>query len=89
MGKYQDIDINNEKIVNASFEEFAKYGTDKASLNKILKSSAISKGVFYHYFEGKEELFAFLTHYAYNSTFKSYSQKLNLNEDDWRDKFYF
>jgi hypothetical protein len=45
--EYEEIDIHNEKIeriVNVAFEEFSKYGEDKASLNCILKVADISKG---------------------------------------------
>lgn len=85
MGKYDDIDIENEKvkkIVHSALKEFAKYGASKASLNKILKGSDISKGVFYHYFKDKDQLFDFLIYYSYEYTFKTYKSEVMLEEDD-------
>ncbi|WDV46197.1 TetR/AcrR family transcriptional regulator [Clostridiaceae bacterium M8S5] len=82
---FKDIDINNEKIkkiVKASLEEFAKFGKDKASLNKILKTAGISKGIFYHYFNDKENLFKFLINYTADICLNAVSSKIDWNDDD-------
>jgi len=83
--KFESIDINNGKvksIIDAAFEEFAKYGESKASLNKILKSAGISKGVFYHYFSDKEELFNFLMYYSIELSIKDFDKKIDWDNDD-------
>jgi len=83
--KYTDIDVNHEKvrkIVDAAFEEFAKFGKKKASLNNILKSSGLSKGVFYHYFKDKEFLFDFLIHYTIEASFQEYSKRIDWDDGD-------
>jgi AcrR family transcriptional regulator len=46
-----------EKIFNAAVEEFAEYGLEKASTNRIVKNSGIAKGSFYQYFEDKQDVF--------------------------------
>lgn len=46
-----------EKIVNAAVEEFAEYGLENASTNRIVENSGISKGSFYQYFEDKQDVF--------------------------------
>ncbi len=88
--KFKDIDIYNpkvHKILNAAFEEFAKFGLDKASLNKILKSAGISKGVFYHYFSDKEELFNFLIYFTVEISMKDLDKYIDWDGDDLIKEF--
>ncbi|MBN2117768.1 MAG: TetR/AcrR family transcriptional regulator [Anaerolineales bacterium] len=49
-----------ETIINAAVEEFAEYGLENASTNRIVENSGISKGSFYQYFEDKEDVFTYL-----------------------------
>jgi AcrR family transcriptional regulator len=49
-----------EKIVNAAVDEFAEYGLENASTNRIVKNSGIAKGSFYQYFEDKQDVFMYL-----------------------------
>jgi len=46
-----------EKILSEAFKLFLKRGYNGVSMNDLVKSSGLSKGAFYHYFAGKEELF--------------------------------
>jgi AcrR family transcriptional regulator len=46
-----------EIIMNAAVEEFAEYGLENASTNRIVKNSGIAKGSFYQYFEDKQDVF--------------------------------
>lgn len=49
-----------ELVLRASLDEFAQHGFHGASLNRIIDAAGISKGSMYHYFEGKEHLYAFV-----------------------------
>lgn len=49
-----------EIIMNAAIEEFAEYGLENASTNRIVKNSGIAKGSFYQYFEDKQDVFMHL-----------------------------
>jgi AcrR family transcriptional regulator len=49
-----------ETIVKAAIDEFASYGLENASTNRIVKNSGIAKGSFYQYFEDKQDLFMYL-----------------------------
>ena len=49
-----------EKIFNAAVDEFAAYGLENASTNRIVKNSGIAKGSFYQYFEDKQDIFMHL-----------------------------
>lgn len=64
---FKDIDLENEKIlriVNCGFEVFAKNNFDKASTNLIVEGAKISRGLLYHYFKNKKELFEFLLYFS-------------------------
>jgi len=61
--------ISEEKrsrIIESSIEEFAEWGYEKGSLDRIIKKSGISKGGLYEYISSKEELFLFVADHAYN-----------------------
>lgn len=53
-------DEKRQIIVNVAIEEFADYGFDAASINRIVANSGISKGSFYQYFADKLDLFKHL-----------------------------
>ncbi|WP_425449663.1 TetR/AcrR family transcriptional regulator [Dethiothermospora halolimnae] len=55
-----------EKIINACIEEFAKYGYEKSSTNRIIKRADISKGILFHYFGNKKSLYLYIVDYAMN-----------------------
>lgn len=46
-----------EAILAISFRVFLEKGYKNATMNELVKASKVSKGAFYHYFKGKEELF--------------------------------
>lgn len=83
--QFEEIDIHNDKvirIINAGCKEFAQFGKAKASLNKILKSAGISKGVFYHYFEDKETLFNYLLYFSVKLSIEEIDAKLEYENED-------
>jgi len=63
MPKQTFLNLPEEKrnvIVNAAIEEFAKYGFEGSSINRIVANSKISKGSFYQYFNDKMDVFKHL-----------------------------
>ena len=63
MPKQTFLNLPEEKrtvIVNAAIDEFAEYGFESASINRIVANSSISKGSFYQYFEDKRDVFMHL-----------------------------
>lgn len=63
MPKQTFLNLPEEKrkvIINAAIEEFAEYGLENASTNRIVANSGISKGSFYQYFEDKQDVFMYL-----------------------------
>jgi AcrR family transcriptional regulator len=45
------------QILEVAAREFAEHGFDAASYNAIIERSGLSKGVFYYYFDDKEDLY--------------------------------
>ena len=63
MPKQTFLNLPDEKrqiIVDAAINEFAEYGFEKGSTNRIVSNSGISKGSFYQYFEDKQDVFMYL-----------------------------
>ena len=63
MPKQTFLNLPDEKrqvIIDAALEEFAEYGLENASTNRIVATSGISKGSFYQYFEDKQDVFMYL-----------------------------
>jgi len=61
--------ISTEKrqnIIDSATEEFAEWGYEKGSTDRIIHRSGISKGGLYEYIFSKEDLFLFLVDHAYN-----------------------
>ena len=48
-------------ILRAALDEFAAKGFHDASLNRVIEEAGISKGSMYYYFDGKEDLYAYVT----------------------------
>lgn len=63
MPKQTFLNLSEEKrqiILNAAIEEFADFGFEASSINRIVANSGISKGSFYQYFEDKMDVFKYL-----------------------------
>jgi AcrR family transcriptional regulator len=53
-----------EQLMEAAAQEFAAYGFDGASMNRILETVHMSKGAAYYYFEDKLDLFFTVIQYC-------------------------
>jgi AcrR family transcriptional regulator len=77
-----------ERIINAVLREFAQKGFDHASTNEIVKEAGISKGLLFHYFKNKKDLFLFLYDYTLEILMTEFFGKMDLLERDifmrWR-----
>ncbi|MNO21931.1 Fatty acid metabolism regulator protein [compost metagenome] len=52
-----------DRILNAALKEFAQKGYQNASTNEIVKEAGISKGLLFHYFNNKKDLYLYLYDY--------------------------
>ena len=48
---------SREEIYQAALEEFGAHGYDGTTVEQICRRHGISKGMMYHYYAGKDELF--------------------------------
>ena len=48
---------SRKEIYQAALEEFGTYGYDKVNMERICGNHGISKGMMYHYYSGKDDLF--------------------------------
>ncbi len=53
-----------ELLLDAAAREFATYGFEQASINRILEQAQMSKGAAYYYFEDKVDLFGTVIQYV-------------------------
>ncbi len=71
-----------DRILNAALNEFTQKGYDNASTNEIVKGAGISKGLLFHYFKNKKELFFFLYDYFVEIIMEEMFAELDLTERD-------
>lgn len=71
-----------EAIINAALKEFAQKGYKNASTNEIVKEANISKGLLFHYFSNKKNLFLFLYDYSKDIFLSEFYNKVDYDETD-------
>jgi len=70
------------KILQVCVDEFAEHSYKEASTNEIVKKAGISKGVLFHYFGSKKNLYLYILEYAINHFAKALLSELdNLSSD--------
>jgi TetR/AcrR family transcriptional regulator len=72
-----------DRIMNAAIKEFAQKGYDHASTNEIVKEAGISKGLLFHYFGNKKQMFFFLFDYGIEIITEEFYKKIDLTEPDF------
>ncbi|MBO9129400.1 TetR/AcrR family transcriptional regulator [Bacillus sp. 165] len=83
--KFFNLDAEKQDIIlNAATKEFAQKGYRSASTNEIVKEAGISKGLLFHYFNSKKDLYLFL----YDHFIEMFLEKIYANID-WDEKDIF
>ncbi len=75
-------DDKQQRIVEASMDEFIASGMHDASINKIIKDADISRGSFYTYFIDKTDLFEYIFGMLKKSATKSILQEVDKQGGD-------
>ena len=75
-----------EKILEAAIKEFADKGFEKASTNEIIREAGISKGILFHYFQNKKNLFLFVYDYFIEICMDEFYKKVDMDERDFLQK---
>lgn len=73
------------KILQVALNEFANYSYENSSINRICTTGNISKGVMYHHFKDKDELYLLCVRYCYDTMTDYYRSKLK-NEENWKEE---
>ena len=80
-------DEKRERILNAAMHEFLN-GYKKASTDNIVREAGISKGLLFHYFGTKENLYNFLVDYAIDIVQVEYIDLINVRQQDILDSIW-
>lgn len=71
------------QIINGALKVFSKSSYHQTSTLEIAKEAGISKGLLFHYFRNKKELYLFLYDYCINLVFDEIDKKRNIEEKDF------
>lgn len=67
MKRFQNVSPEKRSaILDAAATEIAEHGLSGASINRVIEAAGMSKSSFYHYFEGKDDLYGEVTRRALN-----------------------
>lgn len=84
VSKFFNLSLEKQiRILNAAMKEFASKGYENASTNKIVKEAEISKGLLFHYFNSKKQLFLFLYNYCIDTNMNEFYKKVDFKEKDF------
>ena len=70
-----------ERVLNAAFRVFCK-GYKAASTDEITREAGISKGLLFHYFGTKEQLYRFLVRYGFDTLTTEYYDVIGAGHRD-------
>ncbi|WP_312654535.1 TetR/AcrR family transcriptional regulator [Proteiniclasticum sp.] len=74
-----------EQILKSAMKEFGEKSYSEASLNTISKDGEISKGIIYHYFKDKDDLYLSCVYRCVSSLVEYLREKENLSGEPEKD----
>lgn len=83
--KQSDLD-KRDRIVNAALKEFSENSFEKASTNNIVKSANVSKGLLYHYFKSKDELYTYLKDFVFITILDAIKKNIDWEKSDFFER---
>ena len=75
-------DARKNRILEAALNEFAERGYKKASTNTIVREAKVSKGLLFHYFISKKELYIYIYNYALETITNELYEGVNFADRD-------
>jgi len=86
--KFQTLEEEKrQRILNAAMHQFLN-GYKNASTDSIVKEAGISKGLLFHYFGTKENLYNFLVNHAITTVQTEYIDLINTHQPDILDSIW-
>lgn len=80
MKKSEKTELTKEKILTAAVSEFGTKGYDNGSINNICKDNEISKGLIYHNFKNKDDIYLNCVEYCLNK-FIDFMEEQEVGDD--------
>ena len=77
-----------QRIIDVCIQEFAQYGYENSSTNRIIKESGISKGSLFKYFHTKEDMYLYILDYVVNEITSEIRNKTDNLPQDIFDRVY-
>lgn len=75
-------EVKRQRVIEAIVDEFAVDGTNRVSINSIIKKAEISRGSFYQYFDDKMDLVEVLIRYYINLFCQKAGKVINVSRGD-------
>lgn len=70
------------KIVTAAWDLFYRQGYENTTVEEIIEESQTSRGSFYHYFDGKDDLLSSLN-YLFDDKYAELTEALDMNQNSF------
>jgi len=81
-------DQRKDRILEAALIEFADKGYKKASTNTIVREAAVSKGLLFHYYKSKKDLYILLNNHANKVIEEEVYSEVNFADRDVLNRLY-
>ena len=78
--------LTRRKILESACVEFASHGFEAGSVNTICQNGGVSKGIIYHYFSSKEELYLECVAECFDRLTDYMQDKLSAMQEDESDR---
>jgi AcrR family transcriptional regulator len=75
-------DMKRDILLTVAMSKFAKNGYKKTTTDEIISEAEISKGLLFHYFGTKKDLYIFLFKYANTTIMQDFYTQINMKERD-------
>lgn len=75
-------DAKRQRLMAAIWQEFTTYSYIDASINRIVQTAAISRGSFYQYFSGKQDVFSYMLCTILEKTKAMFLAQLTVHSND-------
>ena len=75
-------EAKRQRLMNAVWQEFTSVSYIDASINKIIQAADISRGSFYQYFSGKQDVFTYILHTIKDSGKQMFQAQLTVHNND-------
>ena len=84
----QHDDARKNRILEAALTEFSDKGYKKASTNTIVREAKVSKGLLFHYFISKKELYIYIYNFALETITNELYEGVNFADRDVLNRIY-